>query len=201
MQELMADYITTLDGYGTSEGWPGWWGLEGPEYLRWLEQQPEAIQILGANTYRLFAGMVEQAMAPDSGFRPEEIESVAGITRVPSVVFSSTLEGPLPWPQARLVSGDALEAVRELKRTSERPLATLGSLRLVRSLMAAGLVDRFRVVIFPVITGKTGGERIYDGYQDFALELLESRTLDGRIQLLEYAPTPIDGPPGARSAG
>jgi dihydrofolate reductase len=75
-------------------------------------------------------------------------------------------------------------------------MRTLGSLSLCRALMAAGLVDRFRVVLFPVITGKTGSERIYDGYPDFALDLVESRTFDGRLQLLEYVPTVLSSPPG-----
>ena len=76
-------------------------------------------------------------------------------------------------------------------------MITLGSLTLCRSLLTAGLVDRFRVVLFPVITGKTGSERIYDGYPDVALEMVASRTFDGRIQLLEYVPTVLNGPPGA----
>ena len=42
MAELMIDFITSLDGYGAAEGWPGFWGLEGPEYLAWLGNQPEA---------------------------------------------------------------------------------------------------------------------------------------------------------------
>ena len=115
---------------------------------------------------------------------------------MPKVVFSSTLEEPLKWANTELVSGDAVEAVRAMKERDERPLRTLGSVALSRSLLAAGLVDRFRVVIFPVITGATGKERIFDGYPDIALELVETRTFDGRLQLLEYVPTVLDGPPG-----
>ncbi|MGH8951700.1 MAG: dihydrofolate reductase family protein, partial [Acidimicrobiia bacterium] len=59
------------------------------------------------------------------------------------------------------------------------------------------LVDRFRVVVFPVITGSTGRERIYDGYPDVALEMVDSRTFDGRAQLLEYGPRVLAEPPGA----
>jgi dihydrofolate reductase len=95
-----------------------------------------------------------------------------------------------------LVNGDAVEAVEEMKRSDPRPLRTLGSLSLCRSLLRAGLVDRFRVVVFPVITGATGKERIFDGYPDVMLELVESRTFDGRLQLLEYIPTVLDRPPG-----
>ena len=116
---------------------------------------------------------------------------------MPKVVFSSTLEEPLSWANTELVDGDAVEAVRDMKQRDSRPLRTLGSLSLCRSLLEAGVVDRFRVVVFPVITGATGKERIFDGYPDVALELVESRTFDGRLQLLEYVPTVLDGPPGA----
>jgi riboflavin biosynthesis pyrimidine reductase len=77
-------------------------------------------------------------------------------------------------------------------------MRTIGSLTLCRSLLEAGLVDRFRVVVFPVITGSSGRERIYDGYPDVALDMVSSRTFDGRIQLLEYVPTILPGPPGAK---
>src|SRR5258706_559026 len=100
MRELMIDFITSLDGYASGEGWPGWWGLEGPEYLAWL---------------------------------------------------------------------------------------------------GAGLVDRFRVVIFPVITGVTGAERIYDGYPDVTLDMIDHRTFDGRIQLVEYVPRVLADPPGVKN--
>jgi len=94
------------------------------------------------------------------------------------------------------VRGDAVEAVREMKQSETTPMRTIGSVSLCRSLLTAGLVDRFRVVVFPVITGKTGQERIYDGYPDVGLEMVSSRTFDGSIQLLEYVPTVLTGPPG-----
>jgi dihydrofolate reductase len=115
------------------------------------------------------------------------------------IVFSSTLKEPLSWPNTRLISEDAAGAVRELKENGDESMRTIGSLTLCRSLLAAGLVDRFRVVVFPVITGSTGKERIYDGYPDVSLELTNSRTFDGRLQLLEYVPTVLAGPPGLRT--
>lgn len=192
--ELMVDYITSLDGYGAAEGWPGWWGLEGPEYLAWLGEdiKNEYALLMGANTYRLM-----------HGFATSQSEGVDALGDMQKIIFSNTLEAPLEWANSRLVRGDAVDAVRELKETSDRPLSTLGSLSLARSLLAARLVDRFRVVIFPVITGKTGQDRVYDGYPDVALELTESRTFDGRIQLLDYRPRLLDAPlpPGPGSAG
>jgi dihydrofolate reductase len=97
------------------------------------------------------------------------------------------------------VSGDAIAAVDDMKRNGTSPMRTIGSVSLCRSLLQAGLVDRFRVVVFPVITGSTGSERIYDGYPDVGLDMLDSRTFDGRIQLLEYAPRVLGGPPGTNA--
>jgi dihydrofolate reductase len=193
MQELLIDFITSLDGYGAAEGWPGWWGLEGPEYLAWLGEQPERTTLMGANTYRLMYGFASQSET----FDPEEAGSMDELTNVSKVVFSSTLQDPLEWANTRLVRGEAVEAAAAMKRDGDSPMSTLGSLTLCRSLLAAGLVDRFRVVVFPVITGKTGSGRIYDGYPDVALAMVDSRTFDGSIQLLEYVPTVLEGPPGA----
>jgi dihydrofolate reductase len=128
-------------------------------------------------------------------------DELAGLTAMQKVVFSSTLDSPLSWANSELVREDPVEAVREMKQDGSRPIRTLGSLMLCRALLAAGLVDRFRVVVFPVITGDTGRERIFDGYPDVALELVDHRTFDGRLQLLEYIPTVLDGPPRANQPG
>ncbi|CAG0930041.1 putative protein YyaP [Thermoflexales bacterium] len=192
--ELLVDFIISLDGYASAEGWPGFWGLEGPEYLAWLAQVPERDYtiLMGANTYRLMYGFTVGAET----LRPDEQAVTNELTQATKVVFSSTLQDPLPWANTRLVSGDAVEVVRAMKREGSSSMSTLGSLSLCRSLLKAGLVDRFRVVIFPVITGSTGSERIYDGYPDVALDMVASRTFDGRIQLLEYVPRVLAGPPG-----
>jgi dihydrofolate reductase len=185
MPELLIDFITSLDGCAAADGWPGWWGLEGPEYLAWLGDSPEAdyTVLMGANTYRLMSGF---AAAGEPG-----TDALAGLSKV---VFSTTLR-EAEWANTQLVAQDPVESVRAMKDEGIRPMRTIGSLTLCRSLLEAGLVDRFRVVVFPVITGSTGRERIYDGYPDVALELISSRTFDDRIQLLEYVPTVLDGPP------
>jgi dihydrofolate reductase len=186
MPELLIDFITSLDGYGAAEGWPGWWGLEGPEYLAWLGDDPEEgyTTLMGANTYRLMSGLAADG-EPGT-------DVLAGMSKV---VFSNSLTEPLSWPNTQLVAQDPVEAVREMKDKGTS-MRTLGSLTLCRSLLEAGLVDRFRVVVFPVITGSTGRDRIYDGYPDVSLDMVNSRTFDGRIQLLEYVPTVLSGPPG-----
>ena len=188
MQTLTVDFIISLDGYGAADGWPGLWGMGGPDYFRWLDESPGKADtiLLGANTYRLMSAFAEEG----EEFGMEEL------TAATKVVFSSTLDEPLTWANTRLVTTDAVAWVREMKDRAERPMRTLGSVSLCRDLLRAELVDRFRVVIFPVITGATGSERIYDGYPDVALDLRSSRTFDGRIQLLEYGPTVLSGPPG-----
>jgi dihydrofolate reductase len=200
MSELIVDFITSLDGYASAEGWPGWWGLEGPEYLAWLDQRPDRDYtiLMGANTYRLMYGFASAAEASESD-ETAEAGAMAELTRQPKIVFSSTLQNPLAWANTQLVSGDPIEAVAAMKRSGTN-MSTLGSLTLCRSLLEAGLVDRFRVGVFPVITGKTGRERIYDGYPDVALDMLASQTFDGKIQLLEYAPRVLTGPPGVDPA-
>lgn len=201
MRQLMIDFITSLDGYASADGWPGWWGLEGPEYLAWLGEQPPVTYLMGANTYRLMYSFASGSPPPGTAqMEAEEEASVDELTRAPKVVFSSTLEEPLTWANTTLVRGDAVQAVRAMKEEGSGILSTLGSIRLSRSLLRAGLVDRFRVVVFPVITGATGAERIYDGYPDVALDMVNTRTFDGRIQLLEGVPRVLTAPPGVNSA-
>jgi dihydrofolate reductase len=189
MSSLMVDFIISLDGYASADGWPGYWGMEGPEYLEWIteEAENEHTALMGATTYRLMSGFAVE-LPDDPG--------VAALTALPKLVFSSTLEAPLSWANSELVDADAVETVKDMKRRDSRPMRTIGSLSLCRSLLGAGVVDRFRVVVFPVITGATGKERIFDGYPDIALDLVESRTFDDRLQLLEYVPTLLDSPPG-----
>lgn len=196
MREVMVDFITSLDGYASADGWPGFWGLQGPEYLAWLDEQPEFTYLMGANTYRLMSGFAAgEVPAGQDEFAADEEASVDHLTRAPKVVFSSTLEEPLAWANTTLVRGDAADAVRAMKQDVTGLLTTIGSISLARSLLAAGLVDRFRVVMFPVITGATGAERIYDGYPDVALDMIGHRTFDGRIQLVEYRPQVLEHPP------
>ena len=186
MSELIVDFITSLDGYGAGEGWPGLWGVESPDYFAWLGERPSSTALMGATTYRLM-----------SGFADTGEPGLEELTRQSKIVFSSTLTEPLTWDNSRLVTEDPVETVRELKASDDELLTTIGSVTLCRSLLSAGLVDRFRVVVFPFITGATGQERIYDGYPDVALELVDSRRFDPGLQLLEYVPRLLDGPPSS----
>jgi dihydrofolate reductase len=178
------DVFCTLDGYASYEGgdWGGYWGKGGPDLdaRRLAVYSEDQRMVLGANTYRQFVALQDLVAGDPVNTR---------MMSLPTIVVSSTLEEPLTWPNATLVSGDAVEVVARLKEESDVPIRSHGSLSLNRALMAAGLVDRVQVTVFPVITGKTGVEPIFEGAADFDLELLESRTLDGRTQELIYRPT------------
>jgi dihydrofolate reductase len=179
------DVFSSLDGYGSYDGgdWGGYWGRQGPEFLdrRLALYDAEQRMVFGANTYRQFAQMLGASA---------KLDPVNSRMRsLPTTVVSTTLHGPLDWPSATLVNGDAVEVVGRLKEESDVPLRSNGSLSMNRALMAAGLVDSVQLTLFPVITGQTGVEPIFQGAADFDLELLEQRTLDGHIQELIYRPT------------
>ena len=181
------DVFCSLDGYGSYTGgdWGGYWGKQGPELLdrRLAVYETEQRMVFGANTFRAFARQLSSA--EETGADPW----VARMRSMPLTVVSTTLEQPLDWPNATIARGDAVEIVARLKAESPVPLRSHGSVSLNRALMAAGLVDRVHVTIFPVITGQTGADPIFRDAADFDLELLESHTLDGSIQELIYRPT------------
>jgi dihydrofolate reductase len=182
------DVFSSLDGYGAaSANWSGYWGKQGPELLdhRLALYGAEQRMVFGANTFRAFVQMLASSTEESDVRDPW----VTRMRSMPATVVSTTLEGPLDWPNATVVSGDAVDVVARLKEESEVPLRSHGSLSLNRALMAAGLVDRVQVTLFPVITGRTGLDPIFQGAADFDLELVENRTLDGHIQELVYRPT------------
>ncbi|MEU5670693.1 dihydrofolate reductase family protein [Micromonospora sp. NPDC047753] len=182
------DVFSSLDGFGTTSGnWGGYWGKQGPELLahRLSLYSVDQRMVFGANTYRVFAQMLA-ASTEESEVRDAWVTRMRNL---PATVVSNSLEGPLDWPDGAVVRGDAVDVVARLKEESAVPLRSHGSLSLNRALMAAGLVDLVQVTLFPVITGQTGTEPIFQGAADFDLELIESRTLDGRTQELVYRPT------------
>jgi dihydrofolate reductase len=181
------DIFSSLDGYSNSRTFGGYFGKQGPELLdhRFDQYGEEQRLVLGANTYRAFASMLA------SGSTGSEVRDpwVTRMWNLPTTVVSNTLEGSLDWPDATVLSGDPVDAIARLKKESDVPLRSHGSLTLNRALLAAGLVDRVQVTLFPVITGQSGLGRIFQDAADLDLELIESRTLDGNTQELIYRPT------------
>ncbi|MBZ2197951.1 dihydrofolate reductase family protein [Occultella gossypii] len=182
------DVFSSLDGFGAAGGnWTGYWGKQGPELLdrRLALYDEEQRMVFGAHTFRSFVEMLA-ASTEDSDVRDPWVTRMRNL---PMTVVSNTLEGPLDWPDATIVGGDAVDVVARLKGESEVPLRSHGSLAVNNALLNAGLVDIVHVTLFPVITGENGMDPIFKGAADFDLELLETRTLDGSIQELIYRPS------------
>ena len=184
------DVFSTLDGYGSFDpdriDWGGYWSKQGPDLLRLRAGlfDTEQRMVFGATTFR------EVAEIMTSGIDPNALDEWNVLTmRSPATVVSSTLTDTLGWPDATIVSGDAVDVVARLKQESDLPLRSQASLSMNWALLAAGLVDRLEVTVFPVISGRTGIRPIFEGAGDLDLELLKSRTLDGRTQWLVYRPT------------
>jgi dihydrofolate reductase len=183
------DVFSTLDGYGSygpDGDWGGYWGKQGPEFLdnRLAVLTGEQRMVLGATTFRQFQELL--GPIPEADLDPVN----SRMRGMPTTVVSTTLSGPLAWPDATLASGDAVDVVARLKEESDVPLRSHGSLSTNRALMAAGLVDRVQLTVFPVISGRTGTDPVFGGAGDFDLELISSRTFDGRSQELVYRSAP-----------
>jgi dihydrofolate reductase len=181
MRLLTADLFLTLDGFALGEGAGPFFGYAGPELDRWIRDrldEPQLI-VMGRVTYEALAGM--SATAAD--------ESSARMNELPKVVFSNSLREPLAWANTRLMPGDLGEGIRRLTQQPGDPLRSIGSISLVRSMISLGLVDRLRVMVFPLILGRSGREPAFVGYPDTVLDLVRSTVLDSRLTLLEYRPT------------
>lgn len=174
------DFFCSLDGYGSAKGWPGYWGKEGPDVredrVRTFAQ--EQVLVLGATTFREFQQFVVDYDEP----------YYERMNELPKIVFSSTLGEPLGWQNSTVLDEDAVTAIERLKRTTDVPMRSHGSISLNRALLAAGLVDRLEVLIFPAITGRAGYASLFHDGAEFDLDLIESTVLDGRTQKLVYAP-------------
>ena len=184
------DVFSSLDGYGTygpDGDFGGYWGKQGPELLdhRLASFAEEQRMVFGATTFRAFVSMLAESTEGSEVRDPW----VSRMKNMPTTVVSSTLEGAQDWPDATVVTGDAVEVVARLKEESDVPLRSHGSLSLNWALLAAGLVDRVQVTVFPVVTGRSGTDPVFGGAGDLDLELLETRTFDGRTQELVYRPT------------
>ncbi|GAA1688156.1 dihydrofolate reductase family protein [Glycomyces endophyticus] len=177
---LTADLFVSADGWARGERSPGYFGYFGPELGRWIEEESARPQhvVMGRLTYEALDAV--PAEARDEGYEQ--------MTRLPTTVFSRTLSSAA-WPGAVVESRDLVEAVGELKERSEVPLRTMGSLSLVKQLLNAGLVDRLRLMTFPLLVGPGGREATFDGVEEAELALVDHTVLDGRILLVEYAPT------------
>ncbi len=182
---LTVDIFVSVDGWAGSDGLPGYFGYLGPELEEWITAEGAAPQlvVLGRRTYQALAGLPDEAK--DDSWRH--------LTTMDKVVFSRTLR-QAEWPNTRICGDDLVGEIRRLKADSGVPLRTMGSLSVARQLTSAGLVDRLRLMTFPLIAGNAGREAAFANMASADLELVDHRSLDGRVLLVEYRPTGKDIP-------
>ncbi|MGA7080387.1 MAG: dihydrofolate reductase family protein [Terriglobales bacterium] len=180
MRQVIADLFISLDGFASGKGEAPYFGYFGPELWTWVREnldQPQSL-IMGRATYA--------ALAEFSASATDEVS--LKMKSLPKLVFSSKLQEPLEWANTHVLRGNLADEINRLKQQGEEPLRCIGSISLVKSMMELRLVDRLRLMVFPVILGNAGREPVFAEYARTKLELASSRTLDSRIMLLEYGP-------------
>ena len=180
MTELVCELIVSLDGFARGQRSPAYYGYFGPDFADWIKTNTTVPHrmLLGRRTYEMLNALPTEVR--DEGWNRT--------TTTPGWLFSHTLEAT-DWPGLRIVDENLVGFVRELKLTGGPELRTLGSLSLVRQLLTAGLVDRLKLVVCPLVLPQTGVEPTFEGLPDMGFDLLSTRVLDGRVLLLEYRPT------------
>ncbi|MBA3869597.1 MAG: dihydrofolate reductase family protein [Anaerolineae bacterium] len=180
MSELVCELIVSLDGLARGQRSPGYFGYSGPDFDDWMKTNSAVPHrmLIGRKTYEMLNAL--PAEAKDEGWET--------MTTMPGWLFSKTLKSA-DWKGLKVISDDLVDFVRELKQKDGPELRTLGSLSLVRQLLIAGLVDRLKLVVCPLILPKTGVEPTFEGLPDMGFDLVSNKVLDGRVLLLEYRPT------------
>ncbi len=180
MRELTADLFISLDGFASGLDQPPYFGYFGSDLESGVHDYlaPPQLIVMGRATYEVLAQFVPSAT--------DEVS--IRMNALPKLVFSSTLAEPLAWKNTRLVKRTVADEIRELKQQLGDPLRSIGSVSLVKSMMRLGLVDRLRLMVFPLILGSAGREPIYAGYPQAGLELIDAKVLDSRVILNEYRP-------------
>jgi dihydrofolate reductase len=182
MRELTADMFVSLDGFAAgADGGQSWtFGYFGPEFAKFARQildEPQVL-IMGRFTYEIMARAWPSSPNPLAG----------PMNSLPKLVFSATLAGPLAWSNAQLAKRALVEEISALKARPGDPLRTIGSITLVRQLMAAGLVDRLRLTVFPHVLGQVGREPVFAGFTETSLTLASTTVLDSSLMICEYRP-------------
>jgi dihydrofolate reductase len=180
MQTLTVDVFVSVDGYAGSATSPAYFGYFGPMLEEWIHEEMAGPQLvlMGRRTYAALAGLPGESGGPGADPMPG----------VDKVVFSSTLK-TVAWQNTRVCQDDLIAEVTRLKSEGHVPLRTMGSLSLARQLLDAGLVDRLRLMTFPLLVGESGREPFFAGVHSTELELVAHHDLDNRVLMIEYRPT------------
>ena len=190
---LTVTTFTTLDGVMQGPGGPdedrndgfdlGGWQVPyideemGPLVTRWFEAADGFL--LGRKTYEIFAGHWSRVTDPDDPVATR-------LNRLPKYVVSTTLD-EVTWNNSTLIKGDVAEEIARLKRAPGNGLQVHGSGVLIQTLIEHGLIDEYRLWIYPVLLGR--GQRVFaDGVAPTALELVDIKTLSRGGVIHVYRP-------------
>lgn len=186
MSQLVSELIVTLDGFAQGRSSPPYFGYFAPDFADWVKTNSASSHrmLIGRRTYEALAELPDAVR--DDGWR--------SMVATPGWLFSSTIR-TTDWPGLTIVRTDLVGFVRDLKHKDGPELRILGSLSLVRQLLAAGLVDRLKLIVCPLVLPQTGMEPVFKGLPDMGFDLLSTTVLDERVLLLEYRPA--GAPPAA----
>jgi len=181
MRKLSVFNLVSLDGYFTGEGGDISWHMVDDEFQELANKAANSGNTLlfGRVTYELMAGFwpTPEALRVD----PLVAE---GMNKSKKIVFSRTLE-KVEWHNTRLVKGDLLAEVRQLKEGSGPDLTILGSGSIVSQLAAADLIDEYQILLNPVVLGQ--GRTMFEGIgKRLTLKLTGTRTFGNGNVLLTY---------------
>ena len=183
MRDLIVTENITLDGVIDATG--GWFAPAGDDaeadqsdVEAALREQSEAADAL------LLGRMTFEDMR---GYWPLQTDDTTGITdylnKVSKYVVSATLQDPA-WEHTTVLRGALIDEISALKSRAGRDIVTTGSMTLVSDLIAAGLVDEYRLFMYPVVLGH--GRRLFVDTGVVELRLVESRSFRSGIVLLRY---------------
>jgi dihydrofolate reductase len=189
MRKIVATEFMSLDGVIDSPGGDndfarGAWTFKfsDPEGMQFKmdETMSSGAQLLGRKTYEGFA-----AAWPG---RKDEAGFADKFNSMPKYVVSQTLsQDDLTWENSTLISGDVFAEIAKLKEQDGGDIVIHGSAALVRSLLEHGLIDEYRLMVFPVVLG-TGNKLFGDTADTVVLKLADSKVLDSGTLILTYQP-------------
>lgn len=180
MRKIIAGLFISLDGV-----------VEAPEtwhFPYFNDEMMEAVSgqmaqsdsmLLGRVTYEGFAGYWPNVTAE------EELPMAAYMNNTPKYVVSTTLD-KVEWQNSTLLEGDFVESITRLKQQPGKDISITGSVVLVRSLIAADLLDELRLLIHPIIVGH--GQRLFEDGGQKPLKLIESKTFSTGVISASYQP-------------
>ena len=188
MRKVIVSEFVSLDGVVEDPGWTFQFSGEVQPKYKLDELAASDALLLGRTTYEGFAAAWPSMMEQYEGRRRAELQEFTDMMNgYPKHVASTTLEGPLDWNNSTLIEGNVAEEVSRIKRQPGKDILVFGSGDLVNTLMKHGLIDEYRLMVFPIVLGS--GKRLFgDGLDTTVLELVDTKAFDSGVVVLTYRP-------------